>query len=277
MPGSVVSVLFRKKTAELSRGFYARGAKVWPPNRSRFNPRPPDAPCEIGMGIVQALLAVLSGHVDQFAWRARGLEGSAHLYSTSSGSDYSFTWDEGDSELALFGGFANGPTYQLAILHLIRCYLDRLHGGSERSAEVMECWFALVSAMGRFYSRGTARGRGWSVDAVGDACWNPEVRPNIEHTADSMWFAMRYSLPDLSLARAQDLYADQVWGLPLAEPEGILQGDSLFTRPRPAARRLAAAPRARPELELRMQGLGTTREERIVGTVPAWHFPQLGE
>src|SRR5207237_5312974 len=107
--GSVVSVLFRKKNAELSRGYYSRGAKVWPPNRSRYNRKPDDASCEVGMGIVQALLAALSGHVDQFSWRERGLVGSAHLYSTSSGCDYHFTWDERDPELAQFGGFANGP------------------------------------------------------------------------------------------------------------------------------------------------------------------------
>lgn len=277
MPGSVVSVLFRKKAAELSRGYYSRGAKVTPPNRSRFNTRPDDASCEVGMGIVQALLAALSGHVDQFSWRERGLVGSAHLLSTSRGSDYHFSWDERDPELALFGGFANGPTYQLAILHLLLCYLDQYHGGSERSAEVMECWFALVSAMQRLCGRDTNRGQGWSVAAVGEACWNGEVRPHIEHAADAMWFAMRYRLPDLSLARAQDLYAGQVLDLPLATPEGTLQGASLFTRPRPARRQFAAAKRARPELELRMQGLLAAREERIVGTLPVWHFPEPGD
>jgi hypothetical protein len=277
MPGSVVSVLFRKKSAELSRGYYARGAKVWPPNRSRFNPKPDDASCEVGMGIVQALLAALSGHIDQFSWRNGGLVGSAHLYSTSSGSDYHFTWDERDPELALFGGFANGPTYQLAILHLILCYLDLYRGGSERSAEVMECWFALVGAMQRLYTRGRSpAGQSWSVETVGQACWNAEVRSCIEHAADAMWFAMRYRLPDLSRDRAQDLYGDQVFDLPLAAPEGTLQGASLFTRLTSARGRYAAV-RSRPELELRLQGLGAAREERIVGALPVWHFPEPGD
>jgi hypothetical protein len=232
------------------------------------------------MGIVQALLAALSGHIDQFSWGERGLVGTAHLYSTSSGSDYHFTWDESEPELALFGGFANGPTYQLAILHLILCYLDQYHGGSERSAEMMECWFTLVSAMQRLYPRDTTRGRGWSLEDVGAACWNAGVRPHIEHAADAMWFSMRYCLPNLELARAQDLYADQVLDLPLASPAGTLLGAALFSRPSPARGRFAAAKRVRPELELQfgqMQGLGAVREERIVGAMPVWHFPEPGD
>jgi hypothetical protein len=280
MPGSVVSVLFRKKSAELSRGYYSRGAKVRPPNRSRFNRKPDDASCEVGMGIVQALLAVLSGHVEQFSWEDRGLVGTAHLFSTSGGSDYHFTWDERAPELTLFGGFANGPTYQLAILHLILGYLDQYQGGNERSAEMMECWFTLVAAMLRLYPRGFNRGRGWSVEDVGAACWNADVRPHIEHAADAMWFSMRYCLPNLELSRAQDLYADQVIDLPLASPDGTQLGTALFTRPSPARGRFAAARRSRPELELKlgqMPGLVAAREERIVGTMPVWHFPEPGD
>jgi hypothetical protein len=280
MPGSVVTALFRKKSAELSRGSYSRGAKVWPPNRSRYNRKPEDAPCDVGMGIVQALLAALSGHVDQFSWGGGGLVGTIHLYSTSSRGDYHFTWDEREPDLALFGGFANGPTYHLAILHLVLCYLDQYHGGSERSTELMECWFTLVAAMQRLYQRGANRGRGWSVETVGEACRNANVRPHIEHAADSMWFSMRYALPDLSLGRAQDLYPDQVLDLPLVEPEGTLAGSALFSPPSPPRRRFAAAQPARPELELKlaqMPGLVAAREERIVGAMPVWHFPEPGD
>lgn len=280
MPGSVVGVLFRKKNAELSRGSYSRGAKVWPPNRSKFNRKPDDASCEVGMGIVQALLAALSGHIDQFSWQEQGLVGIAHLYSTSSGSDYHFTWDERAPELTLFGGFANGPTYQLALLHLILGYLDQYRGGSERSAEMMGCWFALVAAMLRLYPRGFNRGRGWSVEDVGAACRNADLRPHIEHAADAMWFAMRYRLPDLELSRAQDLYADQVLDLPLASPDGTLLGAALFSRPSPVRGPLAGRGPARPELELhlgQLQGLGAAREERIVGAMPVWHFPEPGD
>lgn len=275
---SVVTVLFKKKTAELSRGYYNRGAEVSPSNRSRYNTKPAAASCAIGMGIVQAVLAVLSGHVERFSWCEEGRTGTAHLTSTSSASDYDFSWDEMDPELGLYGGFANGPTYQLAILHLILCFLDRYHGGSDRSAEVMERWFKLVDGMARYYPGGRERGNGWSKQDVGDACRNGEVRPLIEQVADSMWFTLRYRLPELSLDRAMDLYPAQIVPSPLDSPTGSLGGASLFVQPRAAAGGTAKSRRVRQQLslaldEVQLARFAAAREERMVGVMPVCHFP----
>src|SRR5262249_37878117 len=107
---SVVAALFQKKTAELSGGSYCRGAEVRPAHRSRHNTRPADASCALGMGIVQELLAVLSGHVERFSCRQQGLVGRSHQKSTSRSAEYDFTWDERNPQLGLYGGFAHGPT-----------------------------------------------------------------------------------------------------------------------------------------------------------------------
>lgn len=275
---SVVSALFHKKTAELSGGYYSRGAEVWPPNRSQHNTRPADASCALGMGIVQALLAVLTGHVERFFWQEQGLVGTAHLISTSSSTDYDFTWDERDPQPGLYGGFAHGPTYQLAILHLILCYLDLYHGGSERSAEIIQAWFKLVETMQRFYPGGFDPESGWLKADVASACSQSEVRQRLEHAADAMWFTLRYLLPDVTLDRAMDLFPTHVVALPLESPEGTLQGSALLAPPCSAGQRPVKVHRIRQELELaldpaRLQGLVAARQERMVAVMPVWHFP----
>jgi hypothetical protein len=273
---SVVSVLFRKRTAELSRGYYTRGAEVWPPNRSRHNTKSAGETCKIGMGIVQALLAALTGHIEQFAWSERGKIGWVRLASTSSSREYDFTWDEVDPLLALLGGFNNGPTYQLAVLHLLLCYLDHVHGGSERSAEVMECWFSLVDVMELLYPRRFEPEGPWTKDQIAAACGDDEVRPLIERLSDAMWFTMRYQLPDHSLPREMDLYAEQTCSLPLQAPEKLVQGATLFVRPQPASVSPAPKRRVRRELELvlgEQQVLLAGRPTRLVGAMPLCHFP----
>lgn len=278
MGASVISALFQKKTAELSRGYYNRGAEVQPSNRSKYNSKPEDVVCAMGMGIVQALLAILSGHVQQFSWREQGKVGAAHFASTSSRDTYDFTWDERDAVVGLYGGYTNGPTYQVAMLHLILCYLDQYHGGSERSAEVMERWLRLVDGMQRFYPRAPTRGNVWSKAEVAAGCGDNEVRPLIEQTADAMWFAMRYQLPDLAVDRKMDLFPAQVIQLPLTNPSGTLQGKDLFVRPQPVASGKIKARRVRQELSLeldvsQLERLTAVREQRMVGSMPVWHFP----
>jgi hypothetical protein len=279
---SVVSALFQKKSAELSDGYYSRGAEVRPPNRSKYNTRPADVSCALGMGIVQALLAALAGHVEWFSWREKGQEGTAHLSSTSSSSNYDFTWDERDPLPGLYGGFSRGPTYQLAILHLILCYLDLYHGGSERSTEVMQAWFKLVEAMKRFYPDSFDPECGWRKKDVASACRQGDLRALIEHAADAMWFTMRYRLPDLMLDRCLTVYPSHVIALPLELPEGTLQGSVLLKPPGAVDSnwRVVKARRVRQELELALdpatlQGLSSQseREKRIVTALPVWHFP----
>jgi hypothetical protein len=280
MPGSVMTALFRKKTADLSRGAYYRGARVQLSNRSKFNGKPEDAACELGMGIVQALLAALTGHVVSLSWIDGGKAGTVHLFSTSSDGEYDFTWDESQADLGLYGGFRNGPTYQLAVLHLVLCYLDLRRGGSERSAEVMERWFALTEAMQQSYAHGFLPDRGWSKRVVGDACWDRSIQPLIERVADSLWFAMRYRVPNLSLAREMDLFTEQVIQLPLSDPQEVLAGAMLFARPMPAALRFSSRKRQEQELPLdalRLAQLERARPRRIEGMLPAWHFPSLDD
>ena len=280
MPGSVMTALFRKKTAELSRGAYYRGARLQLSNRSKFNGKPPDAVCELGMGIVQALLAALTGHVVSFACIDGGKAGTVHLFSTSSDGEYDFSWDESQPDLGLYGGFRNGPTYQLAVLHLVLCFLDLRRGGSERSAEVMERWFALHEAMQRSYARGFLRDLGWSKQVVGDACRDRSIQPLIEQVADSLWFSMLYLVPNLALAREMDLFTEQVIELPLSGSEETLAGTALFARPLPAAQRFSARKRLEQELPLEaleLAQLGRARPRRIEGMLPAWHFPSLDD
>ncbi len=58
-----LSALFGKREAELSGGFYRRGAVVRLANRSRYNTLPASETPSLGMGMVQAVLAVLTMHV----------------------------------------------------------------------------------------------------------------------------------------------------------------------------------------------------------------------
>lgn len=280
MAGSVMFALFRKKAAELSAGYYSRGAIVRLSSRSRYNTRPEDAVCELGMGIVQAILAVLSGHVTRISWSDGGKRGTLHLLSTSGPGEYDFTWDESDPELGLYGGFQNGPTYQLAVLHLVLCYLSLYHGESERGEEVVQRWLALVQAMARQFTGGFTRGKGWSKTAVAEACWNPSIQSLIEGVADAMWFAMRYRIPDASQDRLQDLYSEQVLPLPLTASITTLPGAALFVRLRPRVSAQHRRRRLEEQVSLnqgQLQGLALQREKRIVGSLPVWHFPTQGD
>jgi hypothetical protein len=80
------SALFRKSKAELSGGYYERGShdSIADAHRSRYNTRAGT----LGMGFVQALLAVLSAHVISFEWKEQGKMGVATLMSTSGHGEY---------------------------------------------------------------------------------------------------------------------------------------------------------------------------------------------
>ena len=187
-----LSALFGKREAELSSGFYRRGAVVRLANRSRYNTLAASETPSLGMGMVQAVLAVLTIHVASFAWDAQGQVGSAVLYSTSKRPKnqytYQFSWDERDPENPLYGGFEKGLTYQLVVLHIITCCLGGVYQRSERCSEVVERWFELVRACDAGYPR-TSEG-GWSERVIEAACRDPRIQPFIERMCDALWFAM---------------------------------------------------------------------------------------
>jgi len=198
-----LSALFRKKSADLSGGYYTRSSTVRKENRSQYNELSATETASLGMGIVQAVLAVLSLHVESFTWGEQGRIGQATLYSTSkrpkSSYTYEFSWDERDPAFPMYGGLANGLTYQLVMLHLITSFLDARYRASEGRMEVFRCWNALVSALGAAYERDNEGG--WSEDKIGRACFNQDIQPHIERVSDALWFSMRYQLPEKNMGR----------------------------------------------------------------------------
>lgn len=267
-----LSALFRKTEAKLSRGVYERGASVRPENRSRYNS---SSDPQLSMGIVEAILAVLTLHVANFGWRDQGMLGRATLYSTSKrpkeNYPYQFTWDERDRGSPLYGGFENGLTYQFVVLHLISCSIGQISDGSARSTEVMERWFRLVEAMQRLYPMS---GGGWTESQVAAACRNRLIQPGIEQVADALWFSIRYQLPDKTLDRQVTLFEGQMQLS--SELEQMMQwrsGADLLQRPREES--FTTRPSLRPrrmEEELKLDkelllGLGQ-RENRMEAPFP---------
>ena len=234
--------LFGKDVAELSGGYYRKGNHdtIEDQNRSRYNTRSGT----LGMGFVQALLAVLSSHVISFDWKEQGQAGVAIIKSSSGKGMYTLSWDERDPAAPCYGNFQNHATYQLAILGLITCLLDQyVRGGSIQSQEVAERWYDLVDVMRQEYGSAFSK-RGWSEAVVKQACQNPAVQPHIQRVGDAMWFAMNYQIvqppptpsdpypvPEL---RKRDLWlddSDHVVPFPLLSPDGQSDGTDLFLRP----------------------------------------------
>ncbi len=209
-----LSALFRKSAADLSGGYYTRGDFVRVENRSQYNDLSAMEPASLGMGIVQAVLAALSLHIDSFAWGEQGRIGKATFYSTSKRPKfrytYEFSWDERDEASPYYGGFVNGLTYQLVMLHLITSYLDGVYRASEGRREVLQRWYDLVRMCDTFYDRDSEGG--WTEDQIAAACLNQSIQPHIERVSDALWFSMRYQLPDKKLDRTVRLRESEVLG-----------------------------------------------------------------
>jgi hypothetical protein len=284
--------LFRKSAADLSRGYYTRGDLVRVENRSQYNALSAMEPASLGMGIVQAVLAVLSLHIDSFAWGEQGRIGKAAFYSTSkrpkSFYTYEFSWDERDETSPYYGGFANGLTYQLVMLHLITSYLDGMYQASEGRREVLQRWYDLVRVCDAFYDRDSEGG--WSEDQIVAACLNQSIQPHIERVSDALWFSMRYQLPDKRLDRTVRLRESDVLGtadlsqigmnrpgralLIIPKPEldvpGILDGVPQKSR----ERRLEGELVFDKQTMSRFQG---ERGKRIEVELPLWELPGENE
>lgn len=170
MPKNVTcAALFQKKTADLSDGWYTRGAQLDPVNRSRYNQFAGTEPATLSMSILQAILAVLSQHVGNFRTAQNGGIGTAWLWSTSVvGAGTDFSWDLRDPEYAYLGGFANGLTYQMVVLHLLWCVLTERTNSQPQSSEVVARWQDLLTCMDTCrFARGVAGG--WSKAQIARA------------------------------------------------------------------------------------------------------------
>ena len=199
--------LMRKKDAALSGGAYARDPRpgvtsvVRAAQRSAFavdadGTTPGDGP--LGMGLVQASLAALTGSIRALSWSMDGRTGRATIDGVGSGETYQMSFDDRRPDYRLFGGFVNGATYQAGLMGLVLLWAQR-ETQPARAAEVLERWWTLVRAMDEIYPRAVRSGA-WDVSQVKAACQdlprNARFRAALEGLADSLQFALRYRLPE---------------------------------------------------------------------------------
>ena len=96
-------LLRNKKAAELAAGAFTALEAIPPAQRSRYAPNSEGA-IELGLGYVQAVLAVLFGVVTSFAFDAPGAKGRVAMRSTGGSTVYHFSW-HATPERLLLGGF----------------------------------------------------------------------------------------------------------------------------------------------------------------------------
>ena len=202
-----VEALMRKKDAALSAGAYARDPRpgvttvVRAAQRSTFAVDAGGAPLgdgQLGMGLVQASLAALTGSIRALSWSMDGLTGRATIEGVGSGETYQMSFDDRRPDYRLFGGFVNGAAYQAGLMALVLLWAQR-ESQPERTAEVLDRWWTLVRAMDELYPRALRSGA-WDVSQVKAACQdqprNARFRAALEGLADSLQFALRYRLPE---------------------------------------------------------------------------------
>ncbi|CAA9378239.1 MAG: hypothetical protein AVDCRST_MAG93-8981, partial [uncultured Chloroflexia bacterium] len=201
--------LVRKKDASLSGGAFARDPRpgvstiIHARNRSRFAATLAGVDAgdgALGMGIVQAVLAALTGAVRAMTWDADGRRGHVTIDGIGSAETYQMSWDDQRPDYLLLGGFVNGATYQAALVGLALLWTQR-EINRARTEEVLERWWTLVQLMDAQYVR-ASRASGWDVSQVRAACQdtpkNAAIRDAIEALADALQFALRYALPELT-------------------------------------------------------------------------------
>jgi hypothetical protein len=282
MPKNVTfAALFQKKTADLSDGWYARGAPLDPANRSRYNQFAGTEPATLSMSILQAILAVLSQHVGNFRTAQNGGIGTVWLWSTSVvGTGTDFSWDLRDPGYAYVGGFVNGLTYQMVVLHLLWCVLTEQIKSQPQSNEVFVRWQDLLASMDTCrFARGITGG--WSKVQVARACRHAQIQPYLERVADALWFSLRSLLPDQKQERSimldeRNLPIPRTWetlgsgkdlllGAPLSEQEGCH---------RPSLR---PARLAQPLVLDRAENGPDGREKRLGSARSSWLLPEMPE
>jgi MoxR-like ATPase len=202
-------VLRNKKTSQFAPAF-ARHQPIAPANRSRFNTR---ADTVLGLGYVDAVLAVLHGLIRALSYDCAGARGRVSVSGSGGGPAYALTWDT--TGACVYGGFSHSsgrPAYQAAIVGLCELACRARHPGTADTQvfEVMTRWRTLLTALdAAFPRRGT---NAWDVPVLVRALDDVRTRPHIEQVCDALAMAMRCWLPSLT-ERDLTVCADAVLGL----------------------------------------------------------------
>jgi hypothetical protein len=225
-------LLRNKKAAELAAGAFTALQAIPPTQRSRYSPSGEDATIELGLGYVQAVLAVLFGVVTSFSFDAPGDKGRVAMRSSGGSTVYHFSW-HATAERLILGGFihAGHPTYQVAVVGLCQAIAAYRCGATAPYDELIESWYALVRAMDRAYPRLSAAVP-WDKRAIEAACHHSEIRPQIVKLCDVLRVALRYQLPTSAtrevgvtepqvLAGATEGTATRLPGSVLLDPAGL--------------------------------------------------------
>jgi hypothetical protein len=253
-------LLRNKKAAELAAGAFTSLTAIPPAQRSRYSSPAADATIELGLGYVQAVLAVLFGVVTTFSYDAPGSAGRVAMRSTGGSTLYTFSWSE-ERERLLLGGFIHGghPTYQVAVAGLCQAIAAYRCGATARYDEVITAWYDLIRAMDRVYPRLSVEVP-WDKRAIEAACHHAEIRPLIVSMCDVLRVALRYQLPtntirEVGISEAQVLSrSDQgsrlrLPGTVLIDPYGMdtaPEGATPAPPPAAEARRTTRASAAKP-------------------------------
>jgi hypothetical protein len=268
--------LMRKKDAALSGGAYARDPRpgvtshVPTAQRSTFAAGTPGDGA-LGMGLVQASLAALTGAIRALSWSTDTLTGRATIDGVGSGDTYQMSFDDRRPDYRLFGGFTNGPAYQAGLLGLVVVWAQR-DTNPDGTAEVIDRWWALVQAMDELYPRADRSGA-WDVSQVKAACQdhprNARFRAALAALADALAFSLRSRLPDLTPRGLYVQYDPCVSG-----SEGTATsaaGAVLLTLPAPSTTTpdpAPAAPSAVPDLAPEPVGGATARPDTAREATP---------
>lgn len=211
-PGTTnaTGALWKRGPATLSGGAYAwvnpkapaaTGAtnRVHERNLSRYSPYKGKRDGTMGMGLVQAILALANGLLQTLSCSTDGHCGRLRVRSSSSAHHYDLTWDDRDRSRLIVGGLVT-PRYQVAVAGFALLWGQwtlRLRGHTV-AEEVVERWGVLLSALEAAYPP-DPRLRAWSRAQLAAACaerpGNQAIRDAIEGLADALWLALRCRLP----------------------------------------------------------------------------------
>lgn len=197
-----ITCLMNKKVCGLSGDIYLRGHRIQPDNLSVYNTQRSKTDSALGMGFVQAILAVLSGAVRGCTFDDDTRTGKVTIASLGASGMYQMSWDRRGTDL-LLGGFINGPAYQAAMVGLVM-EVVRSTAESHGDNALVSAWYTLLRQMDACYPR-TDTSMGWDSRTIRTACENTAanawIRKAIENVADELYFAMCYPLPDISTIR----------------------------------------------------------------------------
>jgi len=186
-PIKAYGALWRKGEASHSGGAYRRGARIAPADVSRYSRwANTDHGATLSMAMVDAILHVLSGGVQEITCDTDGAAGRVSIASGSQpGLVYRMSWDDRGPSRD-FGGFINGPTYQVAIVAIVML-LSEARGGRLTDTEFVERWWELTRIPGALPT---------SATGAAALCQSPGFRQALERVADSLALAMLFRLPN---------------------------------------------------------------------------------